>query len=82
MTGIPEGLPLFASGSDKSCESLGNGCIDPTTASISYGTASTVSITSKKYVEPSPFMPCYMAVQRDHYNSELQIYRGYWMLNW
>ena len=82
ITGIPEGLPLFGSGSDKSCESLGNGCIDPTTASISYGTASTVAITSKKYVEPSPFMPSYMSVQRDHYNAELQIYRGYWMLNW
>lgn len=81
-TGIPEGLPLFGCGSDKSCESLGNGCIDETSASISYGTASTITITSKKYIEPSPFMPAYSSVQDGFYNSELQIYRGYWMLNW
>lgn len=81
-TGIPAGLPLYASGSDKSCESLGNGCIESDYASISYGTASTVAITSKKYVEPAPFLPCYASVQKGYYNSELQIYRGYWMLNW
>lgn len=81
-TGIPAGLPLIGSGSDKTCESLGNGCIDPTFASISYGTACTVTISSKKYIEPSPFLPAYASVQKDHYNSEMQIYRGYWMLNW
>lgn len=82
LTGIPKNIPLYGSGSDKSCESLGNGCIDPTYASISYGTASTVTITSKKYIEPAPFLPAYASVQKGSYNSELQIYRGYWMLNW
>ena len=82
ITGIKQGIPLIGTGSDKSCESLGNGCVDPTFASISYGTASTVTITSKKYVESSPFLPAYTAVQKSYYNSEMQIYRGYWMLNW
>lgn len=82
LSGIPEGLPLIGTGSDKSCESLGNGCIDESCASISYGTACTVTITSKKYIEPSPFLPAYTAVQKGCYNSEVQIYRGYWMLNW
>ena len=82
LSGIPEGVPLIGTGSDKSCESLGNGCIDPTYASISYGTASTVTITSKKFIEPSPFLPAYTSVQKGCYNSEVQIYRGYWMLNW
>lgn len=81
-TGLPEGIPLYAAGSDKSCESLGNGCIDSSMASISYGTASTIAITSNKYVEPSPFLPAYPSVQKGKYNTELQIYRGYWMLNW
>lgn len=81
-TGLPEGLPLFGAGSDKSCESLGNGCIDASSASISYGTASTIAITSKKYVEPSTFLPAYPSIQKGYFNSELQIYRGYWMLNW
>ncbi len=81
-TGIPTGLPVYGAGSDKSCESLGNGCIDSSMASISYGTASTIAITSKKYVEPSAFLPAYPSIQKGFYNSELQIYRGYWMLNW
>lgn len=80
--GIPAGLPLYGCGSDKSCECLGNGAIDPTSASISYGTASAITITSKKYIEPCPFLPAYTSVQKGYYNSELQIYRGYWMLNW
>lgn len=37
----------MASGSDKSCESLGNGCLDLDELSISYGTACTIEVTSK-----------------------------------
>ena len=82
MLGATKPIPLFGSGSDKSLECLGNGCIDSSLASISYGTASTVAITSKKYVEPSPFLPAYTSAQNGSYNSELQVYRGFWMLNW
>ena len=81
-TGIPAGLPLYGTGSDKSCECLGNGCTNHNLASISYGTASSITITSKKYIEPSPFLPAYPSTQKGFYNSEVQIYRGYWMLNW
>lgn len=81
-TGIPEGLPFISAGSDKSCESLGCGTIDEYSASISYGTASTIEITSKKYVEPETFLPAYASALKGYYNSEVQIYRGYWMMNW
>ncbi|MGI6644683.1 MAG: FGGY-family carbohydrate kinase [Bacilli bacterium] len=81
-TGIPEGLELISTGSDKGCESIGTGCINPDFASISYGTASTVEVTNKKYCEPQTFLPAYAAPIRDLFQSEVQIYRGYWMVSW
>lgn len=81
-SGIPQGLPLFASGTDKSSESVGTGCVDPSYASISYGTASTIEVTNPKYHEPETFLPAYPSSMKNYYNMEVQIYRGYWMLNW
>ncbi|NLW70490.1 MAG: carbohydrate kinase [Eubacteriaceae bacterium] len=81
-TGIPEELPLYASGSDKGCETLGLSVTDLSKAALSFGTTATVQLTSKDYMEAIPFIPAYPAVMRDHYNPEVEIYRGYWLLNW
>lgn len=81
-TGLPQGLRLIASGSDKGCETLGVGCVSDNVASVSFGTSSTVQFTTKKYFEPEPFMPAYPAVLKDYYNPEVQIFRGYWMISW
>lgn len=80
--GIPEGLPLIASGSDKGCETLGAGCVDGRGASLSLGTTATVQMTTDKYIEPELFVPPYPAVLPGKYNPEVEIYRGYWMLSW
>ena len=61
-TGIPKGLPLIASGSDKACEVLGTGCIDSQTGSLSYGSLATLNIASDKYIEAIPFYPAYPGV--------------------
>jgi len=82
LTGIAEGTPIIASGSDKGCETLGTGCIGEGIASLSFGTTATIQMTSKKYVEPQAFMPAYPAVLPDAYNGEVQIYRGFWMITW
>lgn len=82
MLGLPKGLPVFAAGNDKSCETLGSGVIDKSIASVSFGTACTVEALSKKYISPFPFLPAYPSVLPGYYNLDLQIYRGYWMLNW
>ena len=79
---IPAGTKLFAAGSDKSAETLGLGCITPDVAAVSFGTASTVEVTNKKYYEPEAFLPAYPSVIPGYYNMEVQIYRGYWMLGW
>lgn len=82
LTGLPKGMKMFACGSDKSAETLGLGCLDHTMAAVSYGTASSIEITTKKYSDAEPFLPSYPAVINGYYNMEVQVYRGYWMLNW
>lgn len=81
-TGLEEGLVLYAGGSDKSCETLGTGVIEDDMLSISLGTACSVETSVKKFVSPSKFFPAYPSVVPSYYNLDVQIYRGYWMINW
>jgi sugar (pentulose or hexulose) kinase len=81
-SGLRVELPVFAAGSDAGCATLGTGCIGPGTASLSFGTTATVQTTSRCYREPIRFMPAYPAVLPGQFNLEVQVYRGYWMINW
>jgi len=81
-TGIPAGLPLMASASDKACEILGSGGHSTDVACMSYGTTATINTTNKKYVEPIKFMPAYPSAIPEHYCSEIMIFRGFWMVSW
>ena len=81
-TGIKEGLPLIATGSDKGCETLGLSCITPEKAAISFGTTATVQFTTPTYVEPQKYFPAYVSPYKGHYNPEIEIYRGYWLISW
>ncbi|HQA08496.1 MAG TPA: FGGY-family carbohydrate kinase, partial [Syntrophomonadaceae bacterium] len=81
-TGIKEGTPVIAAGSDKGCETLGVGCMNPACASMSFGTTATVQINTQRYLEPIQFMPAYPASIPGYYNPEIEIFRGYWMISW
>lgn len=81
-TGIPEGLPLVATGSDKGCETLGVSAIHPYQASLSFGTTATIQFTLNKYVTPEKFLPSYPSVLDGYYNPEIEIFRGYWLISW
>lgn len=81
-TGIRQGLPLVAAGSDKGCETLGMGCFSLDSASLSFGTTATVETTSRHYFEPLQFLPSYTAAVPGYYNPEVEIFRGYWMISW
>ncbi len=81
-TGIPAGLTLYASAADKACEVLGSGSLESNVACLSYGTTATINTTHEKYIEIIPLIPPYPAAVPDLFNMELQIYRGYWMVNW
>lgn len=81
-SGVPEGLPLIATGSDKGCETLGLSVIQPHKAAISLGTTATIQLALERYVEPQPFMPAYPAVSNHLYNPEIELYRGFWLVSW
>ena len=81
-TGLPVGLPVIACGSDKGCETIGMGVLNENRASLSFGTTATIQTTSKKYLEPIRFMPSYPAVIKGHFNPEIEIFRGFWMITW
>ena len=81
-TGIPEGLPVIAAATDKACEVLGAGCRSPETACLSFGTTATVNTANPKYVEIKPFVPPYPGALPGTYNTEVMVYRGFWMVSW
>ena len=82
LTSIPAGTPVVACGSDKGCETLGMGVTNTKTASLSFGTTATVQTTTNKYIEPIPFFPAYPSVIPKHWNPEIEIFRGFWMIKW
>ena len=81
-TGLPEGLPVVAGAADKACEVLGVGALEAGVASVSCGTTATINTTRSKYVEVVPFMPAYPAALPEHFNTEIQVFRGFWMVSW
>ncbi len=82
LSGAPEGLPLIATGADKSCETLGLSVASPEKASISFGTSSTIEMYTEHYFEPQAFLPAYPSVINKAWNPEIQVFRGFWMLSW
>lgn len=82
VTGLPVGLKIIAAGTDKGSEALGTGAYRKDIAAISYGTASSIAVANKKYIEPELFLPSYNAPVSGLYHMEVQIYRGYWTVGW
>lgn len=81
-TGIPKGLPMIAAAADKACEVIGSGCLDSSVGCLSYGTTATINVTHQEYVEPIPLLPAYPSAIPGFHTVEVQVYRGYWMVNW
>jgi sugar (pentulose or hexulose) kinase len=81
-TGIPEGLAVIAGAADKACEVIGAGCLTSEIACLSYGTAATINVTTPRYLEATRFIPPFQAAVPGRYSTEIQITRGFWMVNW
>ena len=82
QTGIPAGLPVVAAAADKACEVLGSGALASHIGCLSYGTTATINATHHRYVEPIRLLPAYPSAVPGHYNVEVEVYRGYWMVEW
>ncbi len=80
--GLPAGLPVIAAGADKACEVLGSGALDPSIGALSFGTTATINTTHRRYVEPIPLVPPYPAALPGAYSLEIQVYRGFWLVEW
>jgi len=82
QTGLPAGLPVIAAAADKACEVIGSGCLTPNVGAVSYGTTATINTTSERYVEAIPYLPAYPSAIPGRYCTEVQVFRGFWMVNW
>ncbi|MBL6751894.1 MAG: FGGY-family carbohydrate kinase [Nevskia sp.] len=80
--GLPQGLPVVAAAADKACEVLGCGAVAPDVAQLSFGTTATINTTQPRYVEVQRMLPAYPAALPGAFNTEIQIYRGFWMVSW
>ncbi|HSW14838.1 MAG TPA: FGGY-family carbohydrate kinase, partial [Solimonas sp.] len=80
--GLPAGLPLIAAAADKACEVLGSGVQEPDIAQLSFGTTATINTTQPRYIEVQRMLPPYPAAIPGRYNTEIQIFRGFWMVSW
>jgi sugar (pentulose or hexulose) kinase len=73
---------MIAAAGDKQAEAIGAGALEPTIGAISYGTTATFATTHERYVEAIPLVPPYPAGVPGRYSLELQVYRGYWLVDW
>lgn len=80
--GLAPGLRVIAGAADKACEVLGSGVLEPDVAQLSFGTTATINTTQSKYVEVQRLIPPFPAALPGAYNTEIQIYRGFWMVSW
>jgi sugar (pentulose or hexulose) kinase len=80
--GLPPHLPVVAAAADKACEVLGSGALEADAAALSFGTTATINTTQPRYVEVQRLLPAYPAALPGAWNTEIQIYRGFWMVSW
>ncbi|HEY2917125.1 MAG TPA: FGGY-family carbohydrate kinase [Candidatus Limnocylindrales bacterium] len=80
--GVAAGTRLIAAAGDKQCEAVGAGAIAPQIAGLSFGTTATIGTTHRRYVEPIPLVPPYPAAIPGAWFLELQVMRGFWMVEW
>jgi len=80
--GLRAGLPVIASAGDKQAEALGAGAVTPEVAALSFGTTATIGTTHRRYIEAIPLLPPYPAAVPGAWFVELQVLRGFWLVEW
>jgi sugar (pentulose or hexulose) kinase len=80
--GVATGTPLIAAAGDKQCEALGAGAVTPEVAALSFGTTATIGTTHRRYLEAIPLVPPYPAAVPGAWLVELQVLRGFWLVEW
>ena len=79
---LKPGLPVVASGADKACETVGVGCFDESSVSVSLASMVTVQTTTDTFLPLYKYGTVYPAAIKGKYNPELGITRGFWLISW
>jgi sugar (pentulose or hexulose) kinase len=61
---------------------LGSGALEPHIGAVSLGSSASINTTHRRYVEVIPIVPPYPAAVPGAYSLEVQVFRGYWMIEW
>lgn len=80
--GLPADVPVISAAADKACEVLGCGVLEPDVGQLSFGTTATINTTQSRYIEVQRMLPPWPAGLPQAYNTEIQIFRGFWMVSW
>jgi sugar (pentulose or hexulose) kinase len=80
--GVAVGTPVIAAAGDKQAEALGSGAVRPHVAALSFGTTASLGTTHPRYIEAIPLLPAYPAAIPGAWFVELQVLRGFWMVEW
>jgi sugar (pentulose or hexulose) kinase len=82
-TGLPEGVPVVATGNDKAVEGLGTGCTGERTACISLGTYTAAMIEGKENLKGTRYLwPKFSSVPNRYLYDSDGIRRGMWTVSW
>jgi sugar (pentulose or hexulose) kinase len=82
-TGLPEGLPVAATGNDKAVEALGAGLLDNKKALVSLGTIVSTMVYGYSYPKDPVNYWANLACLPDTYLYECDgVRRGMWMVSW
>lgn len=82
-TGLPQGVPVVATGNDKAVEGLGTGCMGETTACISLGTYTTAMMEGKENLQSTSYTwPKFSSVPNKFLYDSNGIRRGMWTISW
>ena len=82
-TGIPAGLPVFATANDKAVEALGCGLRSPDTLLVSLGTyIASMATGQRNIVDASSFWSNFASIPHKYLYESYGIRRGMWTVTW
>ncbi|HTW97307.1 MAG TPA: FGGY-family carbohydrate kinase [Acidimicrobiales bacterium] len=82
QTGIPAGLPVYATANDKAVEALGCGLRAPGTLLVSLGTYIASMTTGKENRQGTSFWSNFACLPREYLYESSGIRRGMWTVSW
>ena len=81
-TGVPAGLPVSPRRRTRRAGCSAPAAPGSSVGGLSYGTTATIAVRSPRYIEAIRLAPSYPSATPGFFDSEVQIFRGYWLVSW